>query len=62
MDQVQKWINEVQLTRVEVTRLEARVAELERALQTVVEFDDGETWSLEHWMQVIADVRRVMEG
>lgn len=48
MDQVQKWIAEVQITRAEVARLETRIAELERALQAVVEFDEGETWSLEH--------------
>jgi hypothetical protein len=60
MDQVQKWINEVQITRAEVARLEARFGALERALRAVVEFDEGETWSLEDWSQVMAHVRRVM--
>ncbi len=61
MDQVQKWINEVQITRSEVARLKARVVELERALRAVIAFDEGEMWSLEHWASVMADVRRVMQ-
>ena len=33
---------------------------LRRALQAVIEFDEGETWSLEHWSQVMYDVRQAV--